>query len=137
MKMGKSKAIFLFIALSTFQTNYGQNCKIDRKEINDTVEGKQLTPFYKTFSSLGPQACFNECIRRADCAFFNFKRESRLCELCKNIKGSSEQDATGYFYKNVTRERGGQNDPCAGTTCSNGEICIVLYNKRTVCIVDG
>ena len=48
MKMGISKAIFLIIALSTFQTNYGKNCKIERKVINDTVQGKQLTPFYKT-----------------------------------------------------------------------------------------
>ncbi|XP_063438818.1 uncharacterized protein LOC134719787 [Mytilus trossulus] len=137
MKMEMSKAIFIFIALSTLQTNYGQNCKIKPKEINDAVEGIQVTPFYKTLSSLGPHGCLNECIRRRDCVFFNYNWDSRSCELCYNTTESSTKPVEGYFYKDVTTERGGQSDPCVGTTCSMGEICVVLYNKNTVCIVDG
>lgn len=133
---GRSVNYSLFVCvLFMCKSSYEQTCTIESMSL-DATENKRVTPVQKSISLLGPNGCFDECIRRVDCYSFNYNKKQLLCELVYTPNGTDKENID-YVNKNVTGSIDGPRDPCPGTRCATGHICLTLYDSTTICVTDG
>ena len=97
------------VFLYTVKVAYFQQCTVRTLRVDADKTGTRLNGHtYITFSNIGPNACYNECIRRTKCHSFNYNSITRRCDINK-ITNSSETDfvdETNCVYVDMTQYRG-------------------------------
>lgn len=99
---GRSVNYSLFVCvLFVCKSSYEQTCTFESISL-DATKNMRVTPVQKSISLLGPNGCFEECIRRVDCYSFNYNKGQFLCELVytPNVTVETNDD---YVNKDVTR----------------------------------
>ncbi|XP_071126899.1 uncharacterized protein [Mytilus edulis] len=120
---------------------YFQQCTVKTLRVDADKTGARLNGYtYITFSNIGPNACYNECIRRTKCRSFNYNSITRRCDINK-MSSSSETDfvdETNCVYVDMTQYRGDSYyDPCPGSdACVEGEFCQTLKDNINICNID-
>ncbi|VDI57434.1 neurocan core protein [Mytilus galloprovincialis] len=120
---------------------YFQQCTVKTLRVDADKTGARLKGYtYITFSNIGPNACYNECIRRTKCRSFNYNSITRRCDINK-MSSSSETDfvdETNCVYVDMTQYRGDSYyDPCPGSdACVEGEFCQSLKDNINICNKD-
>ncbi|VDI21936.1 Hypothetical predicted protein, partial [Mytilus galloprovincialis] len=120
---------------------YFQQCTVKTLRVDADKTGARLKGYtYITFSNIGPNACYNECIRRTKCRSFNYNSITRRCDINK-MSSSSETDfvdETNCVYVDMTQYRGDSYyDPCPGSdACVKGEFCQTLKDNINICNID-
>ncbi|CAC5356428.1 MRC [Mytilus coruscus] len=134
--------------LSSFRWNdfpynleLGYQCTVRTLRVDADKTGARLNGYtYITFSNIGPNACFNECIRRTRCRSFNYNSITRRCDINKMSSNSETDfvDETNCVYVNMTQYRGDSfYDPCPGSdSCVEGEFCQTLKDNIKICLKD-
>ncbi|CAG2208168.1 CD206 [Mytilus edulis] len=126
------------VFLYTVEVAYFQQCTVRTLRVDADKTGTRLNGHtYITFSNIGPNACYNECIRRTKCRSFNYNSITRRCDINK-MSSSSETDfvdETNCVYVDMTQYRGDSYyDPCPGSdACVEGEFCQTLKDDKKIC----
>jgi len=75
---GRSVNYSLFVCvLFMCKSSYEQTCTFKSLTLHAKANTR-VTPVQKSISLLGPNGCFDECIRRADCYSFNHSEHKEL-----------------------------------------------------------
>ncbi|CAG2248255.1 unnamed protein product [Mytilus edulis] len=88
---------------------YFQQCTVRTLRVDADKTGARLKGYtYITFSNIGPNACYNECIRRTKCRSFNYNSITRRCDINKMSSSSETEfvDETNCVYVDMTQYRG-------------------------------
>ena len=98
---GRSVNYSLFVCvLFMCKSSCEQTCTIEFMSL-DAKNNTRVTPVQKSISLLGPNGCFDECIRRVDCYSFNYNKNQFLCELVYTPNGTDDTNFD-YVNKDVT-----------------------------------
>ncbi|XP_052078443.1 uncharacterized protein LOC127716310 [Mytilus californianus] len=132
----------LVVFLYNVGVAYFQQCTVRTLRVDADKTGARYINgnTYITFSNIGPNACFNECIRRTKCRSFSYNSITRRCDINKMSSNSETDfvDETNCVYVDMTQYRGDSfYDPCPGSdSCVEGEVCQTLKEDTKICVKD-
>ncbi|XP_071154243.1 ficolin-2-like [Mytilus edulis] len=116
-----------------------QQCTVRTLRVDpDKTESRHHGYTFISFEQIGPNTCFDDCIRRPRCLSFNYNRINRHCEINEGNREADVVEGNNYVYVNIEQYKKVRiYDPCStGVFCLVGEICNTMKNGTGHCAKD-
>lgn len=79
-----------------------QQCTVRTLRVDpDKTESRHQGYTFISFEQIGPNTCFDECIRRPRCLSFNYNRINRHCEINEGNRETDVVEGSHYVYVNI------------------------------------
>lgn len=79
-----------------------QQCTVRTLRVDpDKTESRHHGYTFISFKQIGPNTCFDECIRRPRCLSFNYNRINRHCEINEGNRETDVVEGSHYVYVNI------------------------------------
>jgi hypothetical protein len=110
--------LFCLFKNNLCQVCYNGTLRVSPDKTDERLNGSVII----TFTNIGPNMCFDECIRRPRCHSINYNMDTFYCELNKEPVPANEvfQPYSGYEYVETGVHRG---------------VSHMIYNKQTICSI--
>ncbi|CAG2212200.1 unnamed protein product [Mytilus edulis] len=122
-----------------FDLLFCQQCTVRTLRVDpDKTESRHHGYTFISFEQIGPNTCFDDCIRRPRCLSFNYDRINRHCEINEGNREADVVEGNNYVYVNIEQYKKVRiYDPCStGVFCLVGEICNTMKNGTGHCAKD-